>query len=273
MDPINHSRWILSTNGNVECSPEVLLLRRLPRTYLWWAKHGWYMVGYWCKLIFSPDLLTRAWYLLLSSKSELPTGDVFPHCYLPLHFWLDKGLVTRRVKKYPMLLRPAWLPRQIRNASGNGGGVLLGYMPIVSYTKCLFKINSHVSWIQIEDPSDPTSRLGLFTSAGHSWVTLSTPAKKTRHYLTCEYESPVGNGCQRVQVGNSINTQVLVYLWVNLLQKKIKKSTRTWTIDGVKPCGTRWLDVDALPIICENGTGDWWLLVGQKLHFTEQNKN
>ncbi|KAI0266604.1 hypothetical protein BGY98DRAFT_1102511 [Russula aff. rugulosa BPL654] len=55
-------------------------------------------------------------------------------------WWNIDGLVTRRVKKYPMLLRPAWLPRQIRNASGNGGGVLLGYMPIV------------------EDPSDPSSR-------------------------------------------------------------------------------------------------------------------
>ena len=55
----------------------------------------------------------------------------FPHCFLPLHFWLDKGLVTRRVKKYPMMLQAAWLPRQIRNASGNSGGVLLGYMPMV----------------------------------------------------------------------------------------------------------------------------------------------
>jgi hypothetical protein len=76
--------------------------------------------------------------LIFNLKSELPDDDIFPHCYLPLHFWLDKGLVTRRVKKYPMLLRPAWLPRQIRNASGNGGGVLIGYMPVVSH-KRLFK--------------------------------------------------------------------------------------------------------------------------------------
>ena len=64
---------------------------------------------------------------LLSLKSELPEGDIFLHSYLPLHFWLDKGLVTRRMKRYPMLLRPVWLPRQIRNGSGNGGGVLVGY--------------------------------------------------------------------------------------------------------------------------------------------------
>lgn len=30
-----------------------------------------------------------------------------------------------------MVIRAAWLPRNIRNASGNGGGLLLGYMPIV----------------------------------------------------------------------------------------------------------------------------------------------
>jgi len=66
-------------------------------------------------------------------KSELPETNDFPHCYLPLHFWLDKGLVTRRVSKYPMVLRPAWLPRRVRNGSGNGGGVLLGYMPMVIF--------------------------------------------------------------------------------------------------------------------------------------------
>ncbi len=66
------------------------------------------------------------------SQSSLLNDGPYAHCYLPLHFWLDKGLVTRRVKKYPMILRAAWLPRRIRNASGNGGGILLGYLPIVS---------------------------------------------------------------------------------------------------------------------------------------------
>ena len=66
---------------------------------------------------------------------------------MPLHFWLDKGMVTRRVKKFPMVLRPVWLPRQVRNASGNGGGLLLGYMPVVSFALFLKKIhvsNSHM---------------------------------------------------------------------------------------------------------------------------------
>jgi hypothetical protein len=44
---------------------------------------------------------------------------------------MDKGLVTKRVKKHPILLRAAFLPGDIRNASGNGGGVLVGYMPVV----------------------------------------------------------------------------------------------------------------------------------------------
>lgn len=45
---------------------------------------------------------------------------------------MDKGQVTKKVKKHPILLRAAFLPGEIRNASGNGGGVLIGYMPVVS---------------------------------------------------------------------------------------------------------------------------------------------
>jgi len=101
-------------------------------------------------LYISPDTCAavRGVYFLLL-KSELPNDDIFRHCYLPLHFWLDKGMVTRRVKKYPMLLQPAWLPRQIRNGSGNGGGVLLGYMPIVGYNfyKCQVIIRNKFSFM------------------------------------------------------------------------------------------------------------------------------
>ncbi|KAJ7797350.1 hypothetical protein B0H14DRAFT_3093169 [Mycena olivaceomarginata] len=73
-------------------------------------------------------------------ESELPEPDPFPHCLLPLHFWLDDGLVTKRVSMKPMVFRPVFQPSNIRNASGNGGGVLGGYMPPVC------------------DPSDPTNR-------------------------------------------------------------------------------------------------------------------
>ncbi|KAJ7899708.1 hypothetical protein B0H13DRAFT_2234203 [Mycena leptocephala] len=73
-------------------------------------------------------------------ESELPEPDPYPHCLLPLHFWLDEGLVTKRVTMHPMVMRPVFQPGQIRNASGNGGGVLIGYMTMVL------------------DPSDPSNR-------------------------------------------------------------------------------------------------------------------
>jgi hypothetical protein len=50
-----------------------------------------------------------------------------------------------------MLLQPAWLSHQIRNASGNGGGVLVGYMPVqvVSYG-CPYKTEvSHALRLKI----------------------------------------------------------------------------------------------------------------------------
>ncbi|KAJ7581540.1 hypothetical protein C8J56DRAFT_1057519 [Mycena floridula] len=66
--------------------------------------------------------------------SSLPDRDrdTYEHCYMPVHIWLDKGNVTTKVKAHPMLLRALFLEGKIRNASGNGGGVLLVYMPIVT---------------------------------------------------------------------------------------------------------------------------------------------
>jgi hypothetical protein len=53
-----------------------------------------------------------------------------------------------------MILRPGWLPRRIRNASGNGGGVLLGYMPMVSLSlTSTHSKTKHTHW-RIVDPSD-----------------------------------------------------------------------------------------------------------------------
>ncbi|KAK7057091.1 hypothetical protein R3P38DRAFT_3252273 [Favolaschia claudopus] len=50
--------------------------------------------------------------------SELPAANPLMHCWLPLHIWLDKGLVTSHVKMFPIVLRALWLPSEIRNASG-----------------------------------------------------------------------------------------------------------------------------------------------------------
>jgi hypothetical protein len=70
-------------------------------------------------------------YIILCCQESFPYDLDLPHCFLPLVLWLDKGNITKRVKMHPIILRAAFLPRRIRNASGNGGGVLIGYMPMV----------------------------------------------------------------------------------------------------------------------------------------------
>ena len=130
--------WILSLVQDESLAP----------THMWNSVQKYYCRGDFEERIYDEPNTADTWWavdvsssspwthylLTIFLKSELPEKDEFPHCYLPLHFWLDKGLVTRRVSKYPMVLRPVWLPRRIRNASGNGGGVLVGYMPMVSFT-------------------------------------------------------------------------------------------------------------------------------------------
>jgi hypothetical protein len=54
-----------------------------------------------------------------------------------MYIWLDKGMVTKRIRLHPILLRALWLPSHIRNASGNGGSVLIGYMVIVRARRTL----------------------------------------------------------------------------------------------------------------------------------------
>ncbi|KAI4294084.1 hypothetical protein K525DRAFT_213530, partial [Schizophyllum commune Loenen D] len=59
---------------------------------------------------------------------KLPNASPFPHCWVPIHIWLDEGRVTHNITKYPIIVRALFLPDWIRNASGNGGGLLVGYM-------------------------------------------------------------------------------------------------------------------------------------------------
>ncbi|KAF8147227.1 hypothetical protein K438DRAFT_1626454 [Mycena galopus ATCC 62051] len=63
----------------------------------------------------------------------LPVNEKYPACYLPAHVWLDKGLVSTKVKMHPFLLRGCWIESATRNGSGNGGAALLGFvgMPAV----------------------------------------------------------------------------------------------------------------------------------------------
>ncbi|KAF8584946.1 hypothetical protein K439DRAFT_1646749 [Ramaria rubella] len=73
-------------------------------------------------------------------QDQLPQEADLPHCFLPLHLWMDKGKVSSTGTMHPMLLQAGFLPHQIRNGSGNGGGVFFGYMP------------------RVIDPSDPADR-------------------------------------------------------------------------------------------------------------------
>ncbi|KAJ7278287.1 hypothetical protein C8J57DRAFT_1713178 [Mycena rebaudengoi] len=68
-----------------------------------------------------------------------PKEGLYPSCYLPIHIWLDKGQVSTKyasqvqvpatcVANGGVLIRGLWINSAIRNATGNGGCALLGYI-------------------------------------------------------------------------------------------------------------------------------------------------
>ncbi|KAJ7842905.1 hypothetical protein B0H13DRAFT_1909632 [Mycena leptocephala] len=59
---------------------------------------------------------------------DLPGDGYYPSCFLGLHVWLDKGLVSTKVKMHPILLRGCWINSATRNGSGNGGSALVGFV-------------------------------------------------------------------------------------------------------------------------------------------------
>ncbi|KAJ7687365.1 hypothetical protein B0H17DRAFT_1136283 [Mycena rosella] len=59
---------------------------------------------------------------------DLPGGGFYPACFLSLHVWLDKGLVSTKVKVHPILLWGCWIHLATRNGSGNGGSALVGFV-------------------------------------------------------------------------------------------------------------------------------------------------
>ncbi|KAJ6475131.1 hypothetical protein C8R47DRAFT_1293744 [Mycena vitilis] len=63
-----------------------------------------------------------------SIDDDLPGDGHFPSCFLGLHVWLDKGLVSTKVKMHPILLRGCWINSATRNGSGNGGSALAGFV-------------------------------------------------------------------------------------------------------------------------------------------------
>ncbi|KAJ7136183.1 hypothetical protein C8R44DRAFT_609077, partial [Mycena epipterygia] len=70
-------------------------------------------------------------------QSALPVVSGLPHCLLPMLAWFDKGRISSHVNMHPMILCPLFVCSGKRNASGNGGGELAGFM------------------IQIQDRKDP----------------------------------------------------------------------------------------------------------------------
>lgn len=75
-----------------------------------------------------------------------------------MHLWLDQGKVSNKVKMHPMVLRALSQPAPIRNASGNGGGLLFGFMAIVS---AYFARNraDDCPVAQLKDPLNPDSEV------------------------------------------------------------------------------------------------------------------
>ncbi|THU98550.1 hypothetical protein K435DRAFT_818849 [Dendrothele bispora CBS 962.96] len=81
------------------------------------------------RLFDEPQTAERWWDI----QDDLKKSGEHPHCFLPILIWLDKGNITKKVKLHPIIARASFLPSYIRNASGNGGGILLGYVPSVSH--------------------------------------------------------------------------------------------------------------------------------------------
>jgi hypothetical protein len=64
-------------------------------------------------------------------EDSLPLHDRYPSSFLGLHVWLDKGLVSTKVKMHPILFRGCWIHSATRNGSGNGGSALAGFVKMV----------------------------------------------------------------------------------------------------------------------------------------------
>jgi hypothetical protein len=64
-------------------------------------------------------------------QDQLPLIDYQEHVYCGWHLWTDEGRVSRRVNMHPIVIRPAWIDFAIRNGSGHGGGLIVGFVPKV----------------------------------------------------------------------------------------------------------------------------------------------
>ncbi|KIJ45397.1 hypothetical protein M422DRAFT_251171 [Sphaerobolus stellatus SS14] len=119
----------------------------------------------------------RRWWEI---QDQLPQEYGLPHCFLPLHLWLDQGKVSHATNKHSIVLQPVFLPSEIRNASGNGGGIFIGFMPIVG--------NPNDS-IEVEDDTPSSVELAQFKQEVYHkvlHVILKSIRKRSHHGDTLE---------------------------------------------------------------------------------------
>ncbi|EGO20830.1 hypothetical protein SERLADRAFT_417905, partial [Serpula lacrymans var. lacrymans S7.9] len=130
--------------------------------------------------------IARAHYVL----NSLPDNEDIPHCFLPVSLWLDKGNITKRVKKHPIIIRPVFLPHQVRNASGNGGGVLVGYMPIWQCFKreVYHKVAKQVYKNSIEAPNKTEAERILQSYGLHATENFFWTLEHSDPYLAISYD-------------------------------------------------------------------------------------
>ncbi|KZV97954.1 hypothetical protein EXIGLDRAFT_810450, partial [Exidia glandulosa HHB12029] len=102
----------------------------LSKTHNWHAYKKYYCEGDYEERIIDDLCSADEWW---DEESTLPAPDPdnpVPHCLMPYVVWLDKGMVGRKRRMHPGIVRPGWQPCVIRNGSGNGGGTLFIYLPI-----------------------------------------------------------------------------------------------------------------------------------------------
>jgi hypothetical protein len=68
---------------------------------------------------------------LIGMQNMLPVHDDVEHCLAPFQIFLDEGQVSSHVQMHPIVLRGLWLTAEVRDGSGNGGGIIIGFMPKV----------------------------------------------------------------------------------------------------------------------------------------------
>ncbi|KIJ34775.1 hypothetical protein M422DRAFT_263131 [Sphaerobolus stellatus SS14] len=139
--------WILDTITDTTLSEKIM----------WFPVQKFLNDGYRIIRLYDDLNSGNLWWDIQSSS---PREEGMPHCFLPLHLWLDKSNVSTTIKMHPIIIRPGFLPSAIRNGSGNSGGMLIGYMAIVG--------NPNES-SEVEDDSARSVEIAQFKRENSFW--------------------------------------------------------------------------------------------------------